>query len=313
MSAAGSSIHENWVQPRQKPFTKTREREQFTQLRGDNGSLGLVSWLNQNLIGLNEAWSPFTYEPILSSSCNEHGRAGRSRAPEGASFSHHRPRSLISGGILWSPESPSVLGGSQPFAWLNVGFRSSAVCGLQGKSSLAPRCTTFHYENGRSIMCVGRMFAWPHCHFRDSHREIIPLRARACVHDTESRARLSQWNGSHVGVTNMKSYLHIYTSVPHRRGRKTEEKSTFGETGQRMLLDILEQQSFPGLYMILRGYSSKIRTARKYSQGKIEEDPKASLRTRLEHLSSGKTPSSCERVCAQVPSTLSTSCSKDWL
>ena len=43
MSAAASSIHENWVQPRQKLFTKTREREQFTQLSGDNGSLGLVS------------------------------------------------------------------------------------------------------------------------------------------------------------------------------------------------------------------------------------------------------------------------------
>lgn len=86
MSAAASSIRENWVQPRQKPFTKTREREQFTQLSGDNGSLGLVSWLNQNLIGLNEAWSPFIYEPTLSSSCNEHGRAGRSRAPEGSQF-----------------------------------------------------------------------------------------------------------------------------------------------------------------------------------------------------------------------------------
>ena len=71
----------------------------------------------------------------VAMSVAEQGEAGPLR---GASFSHHKPRSLISGGIIWSPKPPSVLGGSQPFAWLKAGFRSSAIYGLQGKSSLAP-------------------------------------------------------------------------------------------------------------------------------------------------------------------------------
>lgn len=158
----------------------------------------------------------------VAMSMAEQGEAGPLR---GASFSHHRPRSLISGGILWSPEPPSVLGGSQPFAWLNVGFRSSAVYGLQGKSSLALRCTTFHYENGRSIMCVGRMFAWPHCHFRDSHQEIIPLRARACVtwHRVTSQTQPVKWiTCRHNKYEIIFTHIHAGTTQERKENRGKE-------------------------------------------------------------------------------------------
>lgn len=47
------------------------------------------------------------------------------------------------------------------------------------------------------------------------------------LYNTQARARLSQGNGSHVGVTHTKLYLHIYM---HVKGKKTEgEKGKFGK------------------------------------------------------------------------------------
>lgn len=306
------------------PYRNTRKRNGVHDraLTLDHWVCFQRRWLKKQTrcwMDLNTAQSPVVDKLACNSTGCEHCSAfsparGAWLQPAYALFLDHKGTSSRHPNL--PRQTNSDLFGAQPFRWLKVSFRSSTFYSLQGNVVLSTLVYHFKYKMA-SQLCTNLK-----CVHNSSATLGIPTgkwplwEPRPTPYNTQARARLSQWHELHVGVTNTKSYLHIYT---HMEGKKKEGKQAkFGKLCGRFTSH--ETTWHFGTIVISRPFHDittwlefNEQNGQKVISRQNKGGKKASLRTRLERLSAKEAPRLYECTCAQGLCIRFPNCSEQWL